>query len=566
MVSIKASDIITKLRLLFIVVIGASSTQQRAVMPQRASLTPLIHCAVLFGALNLGAALGYVLDARERKAFVQALQRPEVGFRVVGDAWLWRFSLDPLKADVGSPVGPAVGITEMLGLPFARLRAALPDELLPRWDLGTALGRARVLSKEALEANLPLQRELAPRLFGHRKRAAEDAATDAAATSADAAESADVAAADDERLELFVGTALIVSFLQVAQLLPVVEIVKLKGAAKRYFGDFVTPAGWDFNKTCTDFVTLTSPGILNGTHRWLPRARLWRLILSQSTEGYWEASTTTAFAVEARGLEEIADIKQTFMKRMSMLCGAFMAEGAEIASGDSDAVGVDAHNEESTLDDFLATGQLAKRTGKVETDDMRPVGKGTGAPEVSRASSLLMHGNASIEDCPLTSSPEALNSSMPVRLAEVGQVDPDAQVQRVWATLCCTASLQRLNMCWLFGNGLLYPAEEHTIVDAAHIWLRKHAEKHPKLQEALADGKLLGRAKNVTALWHRANETRVEQLRRSEGIRDIMTMSHLHRSINNVVRAMFTKHDTFSCFLSEVRTVLCVSHALFAHI
>jgi hypothetical protein len=35
-----------------------------------------------------------------------------------------------------------------------------------------------------------------------------------------------------------------------------------------------TPAGWDFGKTQTDFVTLLSPGVLNGTHRWLVRARL----------------------------------------------------------------------------------------------------------------------------------------------------------------------------------------------------------------------------------------------------------------------------------------------------
>ena len=66
--------------------------------------------------MNIGALVGHGIDGRERKRFVQALQRPEVGFRVVGDAWLWRFSLDPLKADVGAPTGPAVDITAMLGL------------------------------------------------------------------------------------------------------------------------------------------------------------------------------------------------------------------------------------------------------------------------------------------------------------------------------------------------------------------------------------------------------------------------------------------------------------------
>ena len=185
MLSLTPSDIVTKLRMLFIVVI------------------------VLFGAMNLGAALGYVLDSRERKAFVLELQRPEVGFIEVGDTWLWRFSLDPLKADMGAPSGPAVGITAMLGLPFARVRAALPDELLPRWDLGTALGRARVLSKTALEENLTLHRELAPRVFGSRKLAPGDATPDAEAgiKATDFAEAANVATEEEEKLELFVGTA-----------------------------------------------------------------------------------------------------------------------------------------------------------------------------------------------------------------------------------------------------------------------------------------------------------------------------------------------------------------------
>ena len=35
------------------------------------------------------------------------------------------------------------------------------------------------------------------------------------------------------------------------------------------------------------FVTLLSPGILNSAKKWLPRARLWKLILSQNTAGYW---------------------------------------------------------------------------------------------------------------------------------------------------------------------------------------------------------------------------------------------------------------------------------------
>jgi hypothetical protein len=127
------------------------------------------------------------------------------------------------------------------------------------------------------------------------------------------------------------GTALVLAFLQVAALMPVAQLAQRVSAAKAHFADFTvrrlcacvtldccnhrfadwqerrpkqTPAGWDFGKTQTDFVvracaarcscvhdagqracrrltlrdalpqTLLSPGVLNGTHRWLARARL----------------------------------------------------------------------------------------------------------------------------------------------------------------------------------------------------------------------------------------------------------------------------------------------------
>ena len=80
--------------------------------------------------MNLGALVGFVLDARERRAFVAHLQTDTVGFRTGKDesCWLWRFSLDPLKGDIDTPTGTAVALTALLGIPFARLRTAIPDE------------------------------------------------------------------------------------------------------------------------------------------------------------------------------------------------------------------------------------------------------------------------------------------------------------------------------------------------------------------------------------------------------------------------------------------------------
>ena len=59
------ADIITKLKLLFIVVIS------------------------LFGVMCLGAAVGFLMDMRERRAFVTQMQDPKVGFCVsAGGTWL----------------------------------------------------------------------------------------------------------------------------------------------------------------------------------------------------------------------------------------------------------------------------------------------------------------------------------------------------------------------------------------------------------------------------------------------------------------------------------------------
>jgi hypothetical protein len=252
--------------------------------------------------------------------------------------------------------GTAVALTSLLGIPFARLRAALPDELLS-WDLSTAMGRAHLFSKKGMDASLATHRELIPSLFvcctGSSVKAADDAEQDA--------EDKTLSSEEDTQLEELVGaclrtwcsqtatcrvlcraltlpppncaagTAIVLAFLQVAALMPVTELAARISAAKRHFAGCVTPAGWDFAKTQTDFVTLLSPGApvlargrhgyctcvesafspigtLNGSKRWLVRARLWRLILSQNTEGWCAAAgcCTRAHRCHSAGTRAVA--------------------------------------------------------------------------------------------------------------------------------------------------------------------------------------------------------------------------------------------------------------------
>jgi hypothetical protein len=137
---------------------------------------------------------------------------------------------------------------------------------------------------------------------------------------------------------------------------------------------------------------------------------------------------------------------------------------------------------------------------------------------------------------------------MPLRLARLGaEVDP----ARVWTTMCAVASLERLPMCWAWGDGELFAENEKTIVDAGREWLEVQAALHPTLAAALADGGVQKRAKSVTATWRHVSKRRVHELRRHKAILDQMGESQAHRTLTGIYRAFVSEHSTFRVFLSE---------------
>ena len=131
----------------------------------------------LFCLMNVGAGVGFALDARERRGVLAKLQTAELGFRITPDGtWVWRFSVDPLLGEQGVPTGTAVALAELLGVPYSRLRAALPDDLV-NFGMGDVMGRRKVLSITALETALAEQlsaRRSKPRRKETRKAAAAD--------------------------------------------------------------------------------------------------------------------------------------------------------------------------------------------------------------------------------------------------------------------------------------------------------------------------------------------------------------------------------------------------------
>ena len=136
MISLNPADLVTKLKLLFEVVV------------------------ILFGLLHIGAAVAWVMDSREKKHVAERLLDPACGYRVTEDGVsLWRFGLDPLPDEIAAPTGPAIELAAIFGLPMARLRAAMPDEMFTT-DFAAALGRRHGFSASGIASTRDHHRDL----------------------------------------------------------------------------------------------------------------------------------------------------------------------------------------------------------------------------------------------------------------------------------------------------------------------------------------------------------------------------------------------------------------------
>jgi hypothetical protein len=253
------------------------------------------------------------------------------------------------------------------------------------------------------------------------------------------------------------------------------------------------------------------------------QARLWRLILTQNTEGYWDASSTVAFAVLARTATEVAELKSTWWDRLKER----LADVADLA--------------EDVLSDGVGSA-IRDRGGEQELGQQRSLAS---AKSMARSDSTVADAvTQEVSDDPLVCFPSAIAAAMPRRLSTLLQADADLEVERVWCTLTVVAVLETFNINWLWGDGDIYAEEERTIVDAAREWVERYAAEHPALHAALADGAVAAVASRTMAQWHRAWDARVSELRRVEAITEHHGRSHIHRTCCELMRAFTTKHQT----------------------
>lgn len=151
-----------------------------------------IIVAIIFGMMHLVAGIAFAVDLKLRARQLATLQTKQFGFRVLpGGEWVWSFSQHPLEEEVGHLSGPAIDIVRILGLPWVRVRSAIPEELFDG-SLAEATGRKRGLDGQAIRETAVLSARLIRQVYEGAKSAAVTAtagkrgkAADSRLTSAD---------------------------------------------------------------------------------------------------------------------------------------------------------------------------------------------------------------------------------------------------------------------------------------------------------------------------------------------------------------------------------------------
>ena len=491
MLSLNPADIVTKLRILFIVVI------------------------TLFGCMNLGAVVGAFLDAQEHRNSVLRLTKPATGFVLVPPhyassrdtllseipdegVWTWTFEQAPLMSLVESPRGSGPTLALAMSMPYFRLRLAIPEELCASGStLGEALGRQEGLSASFLNTSVDIH-DQAFNVMMHRRAAALKIPSMGGSTRFEniVALPGKKAATNPSSMAFKVTrmapTALVMAFMTITHALPLAELSRRKADAARFFHGVRAPGiDHDFHSLMRLFMGMLSEGNLSDKSYWLEKAQLWRLLLLQHSDGSFDVCQSLAIALQAHAPVDAADEEQHHKKK---------------------------GEEESELDDVIG-------------DEWE-----VGAPEGAIPA---------ITDDPIVFSLGAIMEAMPRPLFELWYDGVDAQ--RVWATVLAQACMEEFDVSWLASDE--EDRHERTAVDAADAWLREQAKLHPTLSELLRSGRLKASADSAREKWDDLMKKKVGAMRSSKVILRYRLTTHAQRAAATFVHSLMTEHDQFSTFL-----------------
>ena len=512
----------TKLRALFIVVI------------------------TLFGVMNIGAMIGYIVDTRERKRLCQQLRRPEADFLEVEGVWTWRFRQLPLDSPVEAPRGSAPTLAFLMGMPLIRLRMALPDEMLSDAAIGAVLGRAdglsldfmntdghhlkRMLTSSRSRKGLPAAGavavgQAAPLGAGKSKARIPAMVLDyAGAARRGAYVSQPPAARAEFKQERMAGTALVLAFMSVNNVLPAAEMAHRKQAACNYFrGVRIPGVHHDFKTLLRLLMGLLIEGNLGQRKRWLEKARLWRIVLLQRPDGSFSLTQSLAVATEAHAPCDTIKVSPPsggWFKRFKTA--------------------------------RRSTERLAARLSQVAgVEDVDIEGYSDGDLGVDDEDVLSKTAKEKRSDDPLQFSREAMQAYMPRALADLAKSTP---ASRFWATLLALVTLEEMPISWLASED--EDPVERTVVDAADAYLRAQAEYHPDLDELLRSGELHKAARRARKQWSRLMDAKVGAVRSAELTKETRSFEHAERASARIMLSMLTEHDQISTFLDESDAIM----------
>ena len=469
---INPADLTTKLRMLFGVVIG------------------------LFGLMHVGAAVGRVQDGAEQRSAVAQLRSRSLGFAAQkGGAWTWRCTQDAVSSERQGNSGSLVELARLVGMPYIRLRAAIPEALLPG-SVAAATGCAAGLSAAHV-------------LTGTGKAVATG-------SSHKDVESADASPEYDDTVAL-TSTALVYALMSMRCLVAEGELERQLALSCAHFASIGADdaAGTRLRQLKTYFAAMLASDNLRKHKDWLNRARLWRLILLSSESG--------AFAPSQKGL---AFALQSVTQRPAAVSGAKAAVSRVWA-----LIGTAV-----ALDQGLA-------------DDARPYSAGDAATYRAMDGGHVTDDN----DCPLSFSGDAIEASMPPTLVTPDVVVAGADGTVLWTTALCCALMETLEVSWAL-NQPAYPGMGgvgdrescETMLDRSIGYLEA------QFTSAEAVAAAMRAARVQTAEWAAMQQQRISALRSAQ----LSTKEHVKlmgmRIMGDTAKAGAVGHATVGIFLAPL--------------
>ena len=443
--------------------------------------------------------------------------------------WTWLVFQSPVLGEFGPVSGPLVALSALVGVPHARLRCALPEALLAG-RLPECVGRRDGLSAESAAATRakrklvvaaslrrrPSVTETTQLLADHgrtsisslppwmsEEEAGEGRQKAAAparglgrsnAVARDAAADADVAR--KERVARLTSSALVHALVAARGLKPRAEAaasaavtaahfdaVARRARARRRAAKGLDPdnsgsegeeaaeedeecGGAAFARLCACFADLLAEGNLHTRAGWLPKARLWRLVLLQRGDGSRGANADgLAFALRAHPPRRPPPARPPgapmFWQAWARAVQRYFDNRRRVSLGFPPVPPPDGHRAGPTT---------SHRAGAPSRAAVCPSPRDEEKAASPRFGASTSAGGF---DDPLSFPASEIARSIPhVLLSSAASA---SEAGRVWATLFGAEALRRLSVCWLHDAGgaesgreeLMALAPERTILDAA---------------------------------------------------------------------------------------------------